>query len=152
VNTWAKRGIGIGIVAAALAAGSELGAWFAPRKDPPASVDAWHLASPAECGKAVPLETREWRGVAGARRVCRADYTGPAPMRVTLFDLPGYPAGPGAFDAWQKWPPNQPGKIGFWSDRYFAVAESPGADRAALDRFAISFTRAFNHAEPSGRW
>ena len=123
-----------------------------PYQDPPTAIPGWMLAGPAACGKSIPPDAHSWRGVATARRVCRAEYGGQPAMRLTLFDLPGYPAGGGAFDAWQKWPPNQPGKIGFFVGRFFGVAESPGADRATLDRFAVEVGKALSGGELGGRW
>jgi hypothetical protein len=152
VTTWGKRALGIVLFTAALGVGSEIRSLATPYQDPPASVPGWSLAGPAECGKATPPDARSWRGVATARRVCRAEYDGQPPMRLTLFDLPGYPVGGGAFDAWQKWPPNQPGKIGFFTGRFFGVVESPAADHATLDRFALALGKALTGGELGGRW
>lgn len=152
MNTWGKRILGIGVLGAALAVGSEVRALITPYQDPPAAMAGWRLLAAADCGKSVPPEARLWRGVAGARRVCRAEYAGSPPMRVILFDMPGYPAGPGSFDAWQKWPPNQPGKMGFFAGSFFGVVESPGADRATLDRFTVALGRALSGGDPGGRW
>jgi hypothetical protein len=58
-------------------------------------------------------------------------------MWLTLFEMPQWP-GATAFDAFQKWRPAQPGKMGFFKDRYFGVVESPQADRATLDRFTAA--------------
>jgi hypothetical protein len=144
--------LGVAILGAAISADSALRMFATPHKDPPSSVADWKLAAPFECGKAAPADAQSWRGIAGARRVCRAEYAGVAAIRLTLFDMPGYPFGPGAFDAWQKWPPGQPGRIGFYSGHYFAVAESASADRATLDRFAVSLSQALTGSEPGGRW
>ena len=152
MTTWGKRALGIALFTAALGVGPEIRMLATPYQDPPAGVPGWKLAAPAECGKAAPPDTQSWRGIAGARRVCRAQYTGDAEMRLTLFDMPGYPLGGGAFDAWQKWPPNQPGKIGFYTGRFFGVVESPGAGRATLDRFAVSMGKALTGGELGGRW
>jgi hypothetical protein len=66
-------------------------------------------------------------------------------MRLTLFDMPGW-AGATAFDAFQKWPPAQPRKMGFFKGHYFGVVESAQADRAVLERF----TTAVEAALPAG--
>jgi len=152
VSTWGKRFLGIALFTAALAVGSEIRTLATPYRDPPAEVAGWKRMAPPECGKAAPPDARSWRGIGGARRICRAEYEGTPALRLTLFDLPGYPMGGGAFDAWQKWPPNQPGKLGFWSGRFFGVVESPGADRAALDRFAAALGKALTGGELGGRW
>ncbi len=57
----------------------------------PSRASAWTLAAPVDCGKPNAAELREWRGIAGARRACRAVYEGPPPIRVTLFEMPGSP-------------------------------------------------------------
>jgi hypothetical protein len=152
MTTWGKRWLGVALFTAAIAVAAEVRPLLERDRTPPAEFGGWKLAAPPVCGKAIPADAQGWRGVAGGRRVCRAEYAGSPAVRVTFFDLPGYPVGPGAFDAWQKWPPNQPGKIGFFAGRFFGVAESPGADRAALDRFAVAFVKALTGAEPGGRW
>ena len=102
----------------------------------PVAVGAWKLAAPPDCVKPVPAELLLWRGTAGARQVCRAEYAGPALMKLALYDMPELP-GANAFDAEQKFPV-QPGKMGFFQGHYFGVVESPDADRAMLDRFVVA--------------
>ena len=152
MSTWTKRLLGVAVFTVALGIGAEVRSLTAPYRDPPAEISGWRLGAAPVCGNSIPPDARGWRGVATARRICTAEYHGATAIRLTLFDLPGYPAGGGAFDAWQKWPPNQTGKVGFWMGRYFAVAESPEAERATLDRFAVSFARGLTGSEPAGRW
>jgi hypothetical protein len=141
VKTWGKRILGVAILLAAIAIGSELLRLAAPHAGPPPAVAGWKLAAPADCVNSVPAELRSWRGIAGARRVCRAEYAGAPNMRLTLFEMPEWP-GATAFDAFQKWRPAQPGRMGFLRDRYFGVVESPQADRATLDRFTAAVQNA----------
>ena len=152
MTTWRKRALGVAIFTAAIGIGSQLSILATPYQDPPAQISGWKLAAPAECGRTIPADARAWRGVATSRRTCRAEYAGPVAMRLTLFDMPGYPVGGGAFDTWQKWPPDQPGKMGFFTGRFFGVVESPQADRATLDRFAVSVGKALTGGELGGRW
>jgi len=152
VTTWSKRLLGVAVFIAAVALASEVRALVTPYRDPPAAISGWRLAAAAECGNSAPPDARFWRGVAGARRVCRAEYAGDPPMRLTLFDMPGYPVGPGAFDAFQKWTPDQPARIGFFAGRFFGVAESPRNDRQALNRFADAVARSLTGAAPGGKW
>jgi hypothetical protein len=150
VKTWAKRILGVATLLAAIAVGSDLLRLARPHAGPPPAAGGWKLAAPAECAGSVPAELRSWRGVSGARLVCRGEYAGVPAMRLTLFEMPEWP-GATAFDAFQKWRPAQPGKMGFFRDRYFGVVESPQADRATLDRF----TEAVENALPGrggNRW
>ncbi len=71
-------------------------------------------------------------------------------MRLTLVEMPEQP-GASAFDAWQKWRPAQPGKLGFYKGRVFGVVESPQADRATLDRFTVAVEKGLP-AGSEGRW
>jgi hypothetical protein len=150
VRTWGRRVLGICILGAALAIGSDLWSIATPSVSPPATAAEWKLSAPADCVKSVPAELRAWRGTAGARRVCRADYTGTTTMRLTLFEMGSFP-GASAFDAWQKWRPAQPGKMGFFKGRYFGVVESPQADRMTLDRFTVAVEKALPGGG-QGRW
>jgi hypothetical protein len=86
--------------------------------------------------KPVPPDRIVWPGTAAARQIGRAEYAGQPPMTLSLYDMPGG-QGANAFDAAQKFPP-QAGKMGFFQGNYFGVAESPGADRATLDRFVVA--------------
>lgn len=136
-----KRIWHIAILAAVLGAGSEIWLLLAtPTIDPPHIAGAWTLSGTSECVKYLPSEIRQWRGISGARRVCRADYAGLVPVRLTLIEMPESP-GATAFDAWQKWRPAQPGKVGFYKGRFFGVAESPTADRETLNIFASEVQR-----------
>ena len=83
-----------------------------------------------------PADPIVWRGTAGARQVCRAAYSGPAAMKLTIYDMPEVP-GATAFDAEQKFPA-QPGKMGFFKGHYFGVVESQGLDRQTLERFVLA--------------
>lgn len=151
MRIWAKRALGVAALGTAISVGASLRNWLTPYQNPPAAIEGWKLAVPGQCGKVLPADARNWRGIAAARRVCRAQYAGTPPVRLTLFDMPDYP-GASPFDAWQKWPPNQPGKIGFYAGRFFGVAESEVAGPAALDRFAVALARALTGGEPAGRW
>lgn len=102
------------------------------------TVAEWTLRSPQDCVKPAPADLRIWGGTTQARRVCRAEYDGPAQMRLTLFYMPGGP-GATAFDALQRWK-IQPGKMAFYKGRYFGVVESSQADRNALNRFTVAVT------------
>ena len=137
MTTWAKRILGVSILGAAIAVGSDVWVLATPKTNPPSAVAAWKLSAPADCVNSLPAEAQSWRGTSGARRVCRAEYAGSPSIRLTLFEMPEWP-GATAFDAFQKWRPAQPGKMGFYKGRYFGVAESPQADRARLDRFAVA--------------
>lgn len=87
------------------------------------------------------MDLRAWPGTSAARRVCRAEYTGTRAVRLTLFELPDLPDAT-AFGAFQSWLPlSRPDKVGFFNGRYFGVAESPQADRAALERFTLAFKK-----------
>jgi len=145
-----KRILHIAILAAALTAGSALWLLATPSIDPPRTAGAWTLSGKVDCVNFVPAEIRDWRGTSGARRVCRAEYAGLPTMRLTLVEMPGSP-GRTAFDAWQKWRPAQPGKIGFYKGRYFGVVESPGVDREMLDRFTVALERSLP-GRSEGRW
>ena len=151
MNTWGKRILGVGVLGAAVAVGSDLWSLATPSASPPSAAAGWRLAAPADCVHSVPAELREWRGISGARRVCRAEYAGLPGMRLTLFEMPQWP-GATAFDAFQKWRPSQPGKLGFFKGRYFGVVESPQADRAALDRFTVAVEGALPGASGCGHW
>jgi hypothetical protein len=145
-----KRVIQVAILAAVLAAGSEIWLLATPSVDLPRVADTWTLSGAADCRKYLTAEIREWRGVSGARRVCRADYAGSPPMRLTLLDMPGSP-GATAFDAWQKWRPAQPGKMGFYKGRFFGVVESRRADREALNLFTSAVEKSLPGGS-EGRW
>jgi len=143
------RALHIGLLTALLAAGSEIWLRATPTRDPPRAAGDWTLSGVPDCGKHLPSDRRQWRGISGARRICRARYQGPVPIQLTLVELPGTP-GATAFDAWQKWPPSQPGKIGFYKGRFFGVVES-AADRETL----LRFTNALEEGLPGrgeGRW
>jgi hypothetical protein len=150
VKTWGKRILGVSILGAAIAVGSDLWLLATPSVNPPSAAAAWKLSAPADCVNSVPAELQFWRGTSGARRVCRAEYAGSPAMRLTLFEMPEWP-GATAFDAFQKWRPTQPGRVGFFKGRYFGVVESPLADRATLDRFAAAVEKAL-HGGSEGRW
>jgi hypothetical protein len=145
-----KRVWHIAILAAVLAAGSEIWLLAAPSVDPPRIADTWTLSGTADCVKYIPLDIRQWRGISNARRVCRADYTGSSPMRLTLVEMPGSP-GAAAFDAWQKWRPAQPGMLGFYKGRFFGVAESRMTDRKTLNLFTSAVEKSLP-GRSEGRW
>jgi hypothetical protein len=71
-------------------------------------------------------------------------------MRLTLIEMPGSP-GATAFDAWQKWRPAQPGKLGFYMGRFFGVVESQMADQKALDHFTNAVEKSLP-GDTEGRW
>ena len=71
-------------------------------------------------------------------------------MRLTLLEMRETP-GATAFDAWQKWRPGQPGRIGFYKGRFFGVAESPMADRETLNLFASELEKSLPGSS-EGRW
>jgi hypothetical protein len=145
-----KRVWHIAMLAAVLAAGSEIWLLATPSVDPPRVADTWTLSGAANCVKYLPTEMREWRGVSGARRVCCAGYAGSPPMRLTLLEMPGTP-GATAFDAWQKWRPAQPGKMGFYKGRFFGVFESQTAGREALNLFTSAVEKSLPGGS-EGRW
>lgn len=150
MKTWGKRILGVSILGAAIAAGSDLWRLATPGANPPSAAAGWKLSAPADCVNSVPAEPQFRRGTSGARRVCRAEYAGSPTMRLTLFEMPEWP-GATAFDAFQKWRPAQPGKEGFFKGRYFGVVESQLADRATLDRFTAAVEKALPGGR-DGRW
>lgn len=137
MKSWQKRAVAVAGLGAALWLADNFRAWALPYVQPPAQVGEWKLAAAPECGKTLPPEARSWRGIAKARRVCRAEYTGPLPVDVLIFDMPELP-GSSAFDAFQKWHP-EAGTFAFYKPRCFGVVESKAADDATLARFAAAF-------------
>jgi len=137
VNVWAKRLL----VVAAIAAAAEAAMYFrhanAAPFEPPAVVGTWKLDGRAYCVDGVPPDLPKLRGVARATRTCRAQYDGSPRIHVTLFVMPGGPGG-GSFDAFQKWPPRQPGKLAFYRGRYFGIVEANGAAPDEIDSFTTS--------------
>jgi hypothetical protein len=114
-----------------------------------ANAAEWKLRSPQDCSNPTPAELQIWSGTTHASRVCRAEYEGSPPMKLTVYYMPGW-SGATAFDAFQKWQ-RQPGKMAFYKGHYFGVVESPQGDRDALNRF----TRSVESALPGGaefRW
>ena len=101
----------------------------------PTDPGGWKIAATQNCVKPVPAAMKTWRGTAGARIVCTAEYVGSPPMKLTVYYMPNEFAS--AFDAAQKWSP-EPGKMSFFKGSYFGVAESEGADRFALERFILA--------------
>jgi hypothetical protein len=146
----AKRVWHIAILAVLLAAGSDIWLLATPSADPPRVAGPWVLSAAAGCVKYIPPEIREWPGISGARRVCRADYTGLSPMRLTLLEMPGSP-GATAFDAWQKWRPAQSSKMGFYKGRFFGVVESPTASREVLSLFISALEKSLPGGS-EGHW
>ena len=136
MRTWWKRLWHVVILGAAIAVSSEQRSCAAPSLALPSNAAEWNLAAPQNCVKPTPADLRIWRGTAGARRVCRAEYGNSLEMKLTIFDMPGWP-GATAFDAFQKWQ-TQPRKMAFYKGRCFGVVESPTADRNPLDRFTIA--------------
>jgi hypothetical protein len=115
----------------------------------PATAAQWTLRSPQDWKHSVPSELQIWPGTRQARQVCRAEYGGSPPMRLTIYYMPGW-SGATAFDALQKWQ-RQPGKMAFYKGHYFGVVESGDSDRNALNRF----TAAVESSLPAGaefRW
>ena len=145
-----KRAWHIIILAAVLAGGSEIWLLATPTLDPPHFAGSWTLSGTAACVKSLPSEIRQWRGISGARRICRGEYSGSPPMRLTLLEMPESP-GATAFDAFQKWPPAHPGKIGFFQGRFFGVVESPTADRGTLNVFTSAVEKSLPKGS-EGRW
>lgn len=145
-----KRILHAGILLAVVAVGTDLWSLATPSVNPPSSAGEWRLSGAADCVKSMPLELQAWRGLSRARRVCRAEYTGSPAMWLTLVEMPEQP-GASAFDAWQKWRPAQPGKLGFCKGRVFGVVESLQADRATLDRFTVAVEKGLP-AGSEGRW
>ena len=72
--------------------------------------------------------------LAGAEGAWTMQYSGTPPMRLTVCKMPSQT---GAFDAVQRWRA-EAGKLAFYKGRFFGIAESPGADHAALNRFAAT--------------
>lgn len=105
----------------------------------PPAADGWTLTAPQNCVKPVPASLLVWRGTAGARQACVAEYTGAPPMKLSIYDMPSEFAS--AFDAAQKWSP-QPGKMSFFKGQYFGVVESPSADGHTLERFVLAMEAA----------
>jgi len=120
------------LVVAAIAVCSDLLSYMGPSVSLPPAAAGWSLAAAQDCARPTPAQLQAWRGISGARRVCRGVYRGSPEMILTIYDLPEW--GAGAFDAWQKWQ-TQPGKMAFYKGRYFGVVESPDADIRTLDRF-----------------
>jgi hypothetical protein len=83
-----KRLLILSILIAAFAIGSNLWQEAIPKVNPPPTTAAeWKLSAPLDCGKASKAEIQSWPETSGARRVCRAEYTGPLSVRLTLFDM-----------------------------------------------------------------
>src|SRR5580700_7142300 len=135
MRTWLKRPGSVCLLAAGIAVCSDLLSYVAPSASLPVIAAGWTLAFPQDCEKPVPVEFRNLRGTAGARRVCRGEYRGSPQMTLTIYDMPAW--GESAFDAWQK-SQTQPGKMSFYKGRYFGVVESPNADRNTLNRFTVA--------------
>jgi hypothetical protein len=150
VRTWGKRILGISIVAGSIAVGSDLWLLATPSASPPAAAGGWKLSARADCSNSLPADPQFWPGTSHARRVCRAEYAGSPSMRLTLFEMPGWP-GATAFDAFQKWRPSQPGKMAFFKGRYFGVMASPQANRATIDRFVAAVENSLPGGT-EGRW
>ena len=136
---WRKRIGHVFVLAMLLGIGSRLHSCATPLQALPSGAGEWSMRGTVHCAAPVAADL-VWRGTAGARRVCRATYTGPAEMALTVYDMPDLP-GATPFDALQKWQ-SQPGRMAFFQGRYFGVAESPGADMQTLSRFLTAFTSA----------
>jgi hypothetical protein len=115
---------------------SEQRSWTTPRLALPSAVDGWNLAGFQNCAKPVPAELRILHGARGARQVCSAEYEGSPEMRLTIYDMPGWPGGTafGTFQGWQA----KPGTMAFYKGNYFGVVEAPKADIKTLNRFTIA--------------
>src|SRR5579864_5039932 len=137
MKTLGKRLLIVGILAAAIAIGSDLWQAARPSVSPPSTADEWKLSAAVDCGKPLKAEIQSWPETSGARRVCRAEYAGPSAVRLTLFEMPERP-GATAFGAFQSSLFSGPGKVGFLKGRYFGIVDSPQADRAALERFTAA--------------
>jgi len=135
MRTLLKRLGSVCLLAAGIALCSDLLSYMRPGISLPATAAGWTLASAQDCVKPAAGELTKWRGIAGARRVCRGEYHGWPAMTLTIYDMRAW--GGSAFDAFQKWQ-TQPGKMSFYKGRYFGVVESPGADMNTLNRFAVA--------------
>jgi hypothetical protein len=97
----------------------------------PLTAAEWRLASQVVF-KPVPPELRNWRSGEYARKAWRGAYVGPVPITLTVYDMPRYART--AWDAIQQWRV-APGKMAFFKNGCFGIAESPGATQEDLRRF-----------------
>lgn len=67
----------------------------------------------------------------------RAEYSGPGKVTVTLTEMT---SSGDAFEAMQRWKP-MPGRLAFYKDRYFGVAQSADLDAKALNAFVSALEK-----------
>jgi hypothetical protein len=112
---------------------------------PPAAA-GWTVNPGQKCDKPVPAALHLWRGTDGAQSVCRGDYAGSPPLKLTLYYMPNQFAG--ASDAAQKWQ-SRPHMMSFFRGSYFGVVESVNADPLVLERFVLAVEAAL---PPGDEW
>ena len=93
-----------------------------------------------------PAALHLWRGTAGAQSVCRGDYAGSPPLKLTLYYMPNQFAG--AFDAAQQWQ-SRPGMMSLFRGSYFGVVESVNAEPLVLERLVLAVEAAL---PPGDEW
>ena len=93
----------------------------------PAAVAEWKRTSDARPVAADPKAVAAWS----------ASYAGTPPIEVTVQEMSSTTL---AFDKVQSWR-GEPGKLAFYKERYFGIAESPGADQRTLNRFTTGFVK-----------
>lgn len=114
----------------------------------PAAAAEWKLDSQA-CFKPKQQGFSSSPGIRGWRQACIAEYSGPGEIKLTVYDMPGWPAG-SAFGAFQGWRPRAD-VMAFYKGGIFGTVESAGADAKALDRFAIAIQSTLPRGT-EGRW
>jgi len=68
------------------------------------------------------------------RRAFEADYQGPEPMRIAIWEMPA------AFEAAQKWR-HREGTVAFHEGSYLALIDAPRASKAQRDAVADALTK-----------
>ena len=134
--TWWKRHWYVPVGIAVFAVATEQRSCAASTLTPPPVVAEWTLIQPAHCHQPSQAERHLFEAVTAARRICSMRYAGIPTINLMLYDLPGGPAA-NAFDAFQHWR-TQTDKMGFFQGGVFGVAEAPGGDKPALNRFLIA--------------
>ncbi len=71
----------------------------------------------------------------GAVRAWVAQYSGPASVKVRLFEMP---SSANAFELVQRWR-HVPGQAAFYQQQYYGEAASENADAAGLAQFVTAF-------------
>ena len=129
---------------------SELRSFTTPRLTLPQSAAGWKMEAVQECVKgALPAKFQLWRGTAGARQICRAEYGGSPEMTLTLYDMPGW-SGATAFDALQKWQ-SRSDKMAFYKGDIFGVVEAPNAGPGKLHEFIAAVETSLPRG-PDAQW